>query len=72
MKETIWFFILRKHSTERQYEEYEVIGEHFDLLAPGYVEHNSNIIQRIVKAIIERGPAHQNNAEKRLYGPESK
>ncbi|MDT3428889.1 amino acid adenylation domain-containing protein, partial [Paenibacillus forsythiae] len=59
--------LLWKQATQKHYAEYEVIGEHLELLAPGYVEKNVKLIQRIVKGIIkqtERAPIHRKHTEK--------
>ncbi|MFB6363085.1 amino acid adenylation domain-containing protein [Paenibacillus elgii] len=43
-----------KDATQTRYTEYELKGEHLDLLFPGFVEDNAKVIQGIVKEIVER------------------
>ncbi|MNJ50375.1 Plipastatin synthase subunit E [compost metagenome] len=46
--------LLWKQSTEKHYVEYELLGEHFELLEPGFVELNAELIQRILKEIFDQ------------------
>ncbi|MNT53415.1 hypothetical protein D3C72_1905010 [compost metagenome] len=46
--------LLWKQSTEKYYVEYELLGEHYELLVPGYVELNAKLIQRILKEIFDQ------------------
>ncbi|KEQ24932.1 hypothetical protein ET33_06120 [Paenibacillus tyrfis] len=46
--------LLWKQAAPSRYTEYEVIGDHQQVLAPGFVEENAKVIQYIVEKIVEQ------------------
>nr|WP_272898827.1 non-ribosomal peptide synthetase [Paenibacillus sp. MMS18-CY102] len=45
--------LLWKQATHKTYAEHKVIGEHLEILSPGFVEENAKVLQRIVKNIYD-------------------
>ncbi|MCY9611195.1 amino acid adenylation domain-containing protein, partial [Paenibacillus thiaminolyticus] len=46
--------LLWKQATSKCYVEYELYGQHMEVLVPGCVEENSKVIQRIINEIFEK------------------
>ncbi|UHA73609.1 non-ribosomal peptide synthetase [Paenibacillus sp. 481] len=47
-------FLKWNESTLNEYEEYQLIGGHYDLLAPGFVETNIKVIKSIIDEIAQK------------------
>nr|WP_276540155.1 non-ribosomal peptide synthetase [Paenibacillus dendritiformis] len=45
--------LLWKQATSKCYVEYELHGQHMEVLVPGFVEENAKVIQRIINEIFE-------------------
>nr|WP_277344895.1 non-ribosomal peptide synthetase [Paenibacillus thiaminolyticus] len=45
--------LLWKQATSKCYVEYELYGQHMEVLVPGFVEENAKVIQRIINEIFE-------------------
>ncbi|WP_051775956.1 hypothetical protein [Paenibacillus tyrfis] len=46
--------LLWKQSTLKNYAQYPLIGDHSELLEPGFIEENAKVIKQIVKKISEQ------------------